>query len=1486
MAGYDVTMDMEIPLNRELAEVVGSRAPWADLPREHREIVRKMASHFGLPNEKLDAALASRVSYANQPQFWRDIWKSWAGANDKQLGYVITEVMARGKTIQDKFNLKTFGDIIAMPQYQTHGDLIQLTWWEKKCGILEEVSSKAPAHETEDSMRTSAQSLAQYGDNFRAPIDFPNDPYKFQRYQMEMDRLTKSCLKTWMFLIVRSLVREGQISAYETMKREHKTRMIHKDFVNYWRYINGRTFCFAKDGTSMVGLETRVCTEMSLTRTIKPTSVLTAIGSARFMEFIRENRTYSVQGESARQNLANDTNEDSALNLSRLGRTPTYHLELDESIVFNMSGTSELTDPMKHTKFVSQFALMCPMWQKTRDDLSYHTDTRSIEVMDANSNLLARLSLRDAFHYCGMFQVGTPHKFTSHGPLLLTHLCKKAGGNNNISHRLSDGLSGMRSDYDHRRSTEQKYNEDGSSGGGGGGGADDESDDEGDDDDDCGDDNAASSSIGREDTIRRRKEREFRKFMSDDDQLYSFTSSEAHTDNDALFRQNRLSSVDQMGLGINLYNLCYAQGVLAQVVHQLLAKPTTVSKLLRMVGSQRDDKINVESRKIHDNAFAAQRNRQFGRPQGPRSGFTSSLHPIVEPEAAMSSFAAAKRAGFVPSAGNSRVPTSYVSIRGTNPASITMSNRPPAHPGTDTTVARLYGSSPPNLSIVHPNRYTAPRNGQQPSQQQQQHQQQQQRGAGASAAAAAAAAAGGQMGSSTGGASGNGRGTKFLRTMLFNFLMVDEEINGVLAPGAQDLAENFVPTLDYDPIVNDAILALSERLKTCITAIENGVLSKAPGTNAVDYFRDQVLTPIMSSVVDKNRMLTIWGRAKNDTAALQPADSEFLEAALKINCAFALFQRLCLKSLLVEPSLSLGAAATPSWSEVTLRYAETVRDGSNLNFDTFRDRVMNGILPTLFTKQMQRNAKLRAALTQLQPFNITDHVPTNMPTIKPLERELLAVMTKFCDVDDPLCSHVVLASMHSALLGDQVAVASNAGERSDQDDWIQRLIGSDPMTGLATAQTRMATFKEYVSKISMATAIQDQYIVDAMLNWRLQHPDAQDTRQYPFLPHLARKCEEFSTAAINDLFDTPAVKLRIRTLLSELALVPTGNSTFEQTASHIIHSVPMDWKAMDRSAQVVLADAEYHSNAQEMLQTYRNGRKKTKATTRSNPICAKRGYNEYRTTDPQQIERLLMRVRLTRQLFNLLLDDNIIFPMSFIIWRMAIEIGSGATIFYVKGDPTGFLCIRDAHVGYAEVLHTQELEVQVKFHANLLVHAPDNIAFIPDTYPMEYKRGCGVSWFSIDTDQSCFYSSSDALRADLHSFVVDYDYVPRDIFLSIYGKCDTNVYVTTEERDMYPTASIYRELWNIPNPSQEEGPDQHILSPHFYHYAEPKKLWLAFRSYQRVFADSIDGNSHMKEIDGEDAMGRIKFNGDIGLIGGVDEFAGNGMVPMGRGRRT
>jgi hypothetical protein len=1242
---------------------------------------------------------------------------------------------------------------------------------------------------------------------------FPRTQEGRDRYQMEMDAMAKESLRTWMYLIETTLVREGIQGAFTRMVKAGKVRMSHVDFVAYWRYINGRTFCLAKDGTAMDGLETKVIEEMSTRQNVRPTNVLTVMGCARHIEFQKDNRTYNTAGPTMNPMQTNEYDEDAALNLARVGRTRVYHLDVDEGIPFNQRDSDTRIDPLRHVKHVSQFAVMSGTWQRTREDHTYHSEKRNIQIMDAGSNLLAKIELKEAFHNSSIFRANAPEVFTTHGHRLLLYLLRRAGGTNSIDERYNDKLADLPV---HDADESQDYD---------------------------------TTGMTESEQLAARKESDFRRMFTDSDALYSFRQTDAADEKERLKKDGRWSSVDQMGLGVNLYNLALAQGVLPQISKQLIAKKDTQRKLIRIFDSQRNTSNNEQSQQLHERNAAKQTSRRNGYAPIVRgsNGLQSVLPNDDEERNAPSAFA------------TNRKDVSFVGLAGQEIKLTTTADRTYVTLAKRGEINRFRQQNNTSTGLTF---HQAGSGAQSPSQKQQQQQQQQQQ--------------------SRAGPLLVKEPLDSIPTVLFNFTPA-AALNDVRSPKAREVLQRFVTQNTFDDTQRNKFAHLQSGFNDAVAMLGRSVFAtKEAAKNAIQV---EVSSRLLNNANDWKDLLTL-------SNGLGLSSDEKLTQILLVNIAFALIQQQ-----LVTWLKKHSKDVPPFNQDKPLEFFNKL---SPADFFT----TLAGI-PSNLAYGQPLNDSLKnvfGGLLEMLDGPVLGSVQRSGGAIDTFDAALLEKVfewMKDCadgtELNDSFALQVSLASAKLDYLLASPALSGKSTVSSDVLNALRVIVGrlNNLPHGSDEEDELQKLFTSYVTPISLALSVDADEIKQVILqNASDNKDDANWSRQAPYLAHVSQLASNFTMACVNDMFEGgSAERMRIRLLIGELYRSERTSDprfeTFVQTLKSGYVPHPQQISELNMIASHVVKNSDLHPHVKNLQAAYdATSRKRSSSGSYGGSASngAKRALVDYATDDEHAIHKLMMRTRLTRQLFDLLINDNIIFPMSFIIFRMAIEILSGCTIFYVKSDPTGFLCIHAASVMYAEDMHTQELEVQVKFDGNLLIHAPENIQFIPDTFPVKYVRGAGIAWNTIDEDAKYFNLGNNAPRKDLLSFVTDYDWKPTYGFLPVGGIMDKRVYVEDEEREWYGTAPIYRELWSIPDPNRDESPDSHLLSPSFYHKSEMKKLWLAFRCYQLVYAEGFSGHteSGTKEMIGDDAIGRISLCGDFGIIGNVDEFGGHGLTPIGR----
>jgi hypothetical protein len=247
--------------------------------------------------------------------------------------------------------------------------------------------------------------------------------------------------------------------------------------------------------------------------------------------------------------------------------------------------------------------------------------------------------------------------------------------------------------------------------------------------------------------------------------------------------------------------------------------------------------------------------------------------------------------------------------------------------------------------------------------------------------------------------------------------------------------------------------------------------------------------------------------------------------------------------------------------------------------------------------------------------------------------------------------------------------------------------------------------------------------------------------------------------------------------------------------------------------------------------------------------------------------------------FNHLIQDNILFPMSFLVFRMYITFQAGSSIFMKKGSETGVLTVKDTAVMLDRITTDFKLSVQARFTAGTVIHNTENITIVPHTFATAYKGGAGTRMFNPGSDVNDFQEGNCSI-ADLFVVAVPYDFECAEYWTDITGEMNKLMYVNdasdhnrkqSDDSLMYPTAQVYKDHWGWVHPM-----DHHALEFRNEEIYDVRDETLAIQSYQRNF----NANSGMFdiEIEGKGAMGaRVRPKDFRILQGGGDEYGGRGI---------
>jgi hypothetical protein len=248
------------------------------------------------------------------------------------------------------------------------------------------------------------------------------------------------------------------------------------------------------------------------------------------------------------------------------------------------------------------------------------------------------------------------------------------------------------------------------------------------------------------------------------------------------------------------------------------------------------------------------------------------------------------------------------------------------------------------------------------------------------------------------------------------------------------------------------------------------------------------------------------------------------------------------------------------------------------------------------------------------------------------------------------------------------------------------------------------------------------------------------------------------------------------------------------------------------------------------------------------------------------------------EFFTHLIQDDILFPVSFLVFRMYVTLQGGSSIFMKKGSDTGVLTIKDPAIMYDRVSTEFKLNVQARFTAGTVVHNSQNLTVMPHTTCTSLTGGAGTRIFNPCSDHHMSsYEEGDCTIADLFVMAVPYGFECPDYWTDITGTMNKLMYVGDPSDNnennslMYPTAGIYKNHWNWDHPI-----DHHPLEYRSDEVYDVRDETLALQSYQKNF--NANTNKFDIEIEGKTALGPIVRPDTFKVLQGIgDEYSGRGV---------
>lgn len=183
------------------------------------------------------------------------------------------------------------------------------------------------------------------------------------------------------------------------------------------------------------------------------------------------------------------------------------------------------------------------------------------------------------------------------------------------------------------------------------------------------------------------------------------------------------------------------------------------------------------------------------------------------------------------------------------------------------------------------------------------------------------------------------------------------------------------------------------------------------------------------------------------------------------------------------------------------------------------------------------------------------------------------------------------------------------------------------------------------------------------------------------------------------------------------------------------------------------------------------------------------------------------------------LDNNIPFPVGFLLFRMHVKVEVGSMLFMKRGEKTAVMCVKDVGVTFERDVNDFSMSVGVRLSSNIFIQNMSNIELVPHIFIKRYISGGGVRFYDAGSSKVVSaYKNRGNVEADIFSVMVPYRQQLRKPFLDISGAFSSLNQQGKSKESFYDTAPAYAKLWDWKsNPhmldiDRTQGRTKHVLS--------------------------------------------------------------------------
>jgi len=249
---------------------------------------------------------------------------------------------------------------------------------------------------------------------------------------------------------------------------------------------------------------------------------------------------------------------------------------------------------------------------------------------------------------------------------------------------------------------------------------------------------------------------------------------------------------------------------------------------------------------------------------------------------------------------------------------------------------------------------------------------------------------------------------------------------------------------------------------------------------------------------------------------------------------------------------------------------------------------------------------------------------------------------------------------------------------------------------------------------------------------------------------------------------------------------------------------------------------------------------------------------------------LLKKLKLKRELFQLIHVNNIPFPVGFLVWRLANRIRTNSMVFGISGESTAINIVESIQFKPHQQPESHAVSFEARMSQVTVVRDRRNLAFSPHFLPVRCEGGVGVTMMAPTFENARLNKKQGPVKADLVVTMVPYGFEYKSTMLDFSGAPHRALCNRMNQEEDYPTASYYKEYWAVPGDEERT----HIWHKSFFNNPNARHATLALMDSHKRYDITGRVETH---VDGVGPFGRCVSAATWSSLGGTSTYTGRGV---------